>query len=645
MVIRKLTPSGSLSVFAGTVSHLGGTDGIGSNASFGNPIGIAMDTSNNLYVVDNAGSTLRQITQAGLVTTIGGYYGSPGIIDGSLSANASQFNHPCAIACDSSNNLYIIDGSSGNYIRKVSQLTLANGSISGTVSTLAGNAISGTVDATGSAARFSYAQGIAVDSTGAIYVTNSGSATIRKGIAAPLNTPPTITSNPTSTTGSVGFTVGLSVIASGTSPFSYQWYFNGTPLSNTSNISGATSANLSISNFNASSAGLYHVIVTNAYGSATSTTATVNIPTPTITSQPQSQGALINGSATFSIVASGPALSYQWYFNGKIILGVNASTYTISNIQSSNLGTYTVTVTNTYGSVTSSSAVLSLSNSPGRLVNLSVLTLDGPANQLLTVGFVTGGTGTQGSQNLLIRASGPALSAYGVTNVLADPTLTLFSGSNVIASNDNWASTAQNQAAVTAADTATGAFTLSDPTSLDAALVISIPSNTATTVQVAGKNNAPGNALAEIYDNTPSGTYTTTTPRLINISCLQQVVAKGILTAGFTIGGSTQETVLIRASGPALTAFGVTGTMTDPTLTVYSGSNAIASNAGWASSLSNQNTVNNAISLTGAFSYQNTTSNDSAVVLSLQPGQYTVQATSASGLAGSVLIEIYEVPH
>jgi hypothetical protein len=270
--------------------------------------------------------------------------------------------------------------------------------------------------------------------------------------------------------------------------------------------------------------------------------------------------------------------------------------------------------------------------------------MDGPASQLLTVGFALGGAGTSGSENLLIRASGPSLSTFGVASALADPTLTVFQGSTTVATNDNWGSTAANISTVTAAEAATGAFPLASNSSLDAALVQALPSvSGGYSVQVAGKNNATGNTLAEIYDNTPAGTYTSTTPRLINVSCLQLVPSGGILTAGFTIGGSTAEKVLIRASGPTLSTFGVLGAMSDPTLTVFSGSTSIASNSGWGFSLANQAAVTAAEASTGAFTYSSTTSRDSAIVLTLQPGLYSVQATSSSNTAGVTLIEVYEV--
>ena len=165
-------------------------------------------------------------------------------------------------------------------------------------------------------------------------------------------------------------------------------------------------------------------------------------------------------------------------------------------------------------------------------------------------------------------------------------------------------------------------------------------SPTTYTVQVASKSGVTGNALAEVYDNTPKGSYTATTPRLVNLSCLQQVVAKGILTAGFVINGDTAETVLIRVSGPALTTYKVPNIMPDPQLSVFdSNSKVLGTNAGWGGSVA----ITTADTSTGAFPLTNPNSADSAILLTLNPGSYTVQATSVTGKAGAALIEVYEV--
>ena len=276
------------------------------------------------------------------------------------------------------------------------------------------------------------------------------------------------------------------------------------------------------------------------------------------------------------------------------------------------------------------------------MVNLSVNTTAGKS-QVLTVGFVSGGAGTSGNENLLIRATGPALAGFGVPNTLVDPTLTVLSGSTVLVSNDNWGSPLANQAAVTAADTATFAFPLSNPASLDAAVAQAFPAG-ADTVQVSGNTVASGTALAEVYDNTPTSSSTPATPRLINLSAKNQIAAGGSMTAGFVVGGATAKTVLIRATGPALALLGVTGTLPDPQLALHTTINAqdvvLATNAGWGGDPQ----ITAASNSVFAFPLTNPGSADSVVLLTLPPGSYTAIASSVSGAAGTVLIEVYEVP-
>jgi len=278
------------------------------------------------------------------------------------------------------------------------------------------------------------------------------------------------------------------------------------------------------------------------------------------------------------------------------------------------------------------------------LVNLSVSTTAGKS-QLLTVGFVTGGSGTSGSQNLLIRATGPALGAFGVSGFLADPTLTVLAGQTVVASNDNWGTPVSNQLAVTTADNATGAFALTNSASLDAALVTALaPVSGGYTVQVSGNTAASGTTLAEIYDDTAANAYTPSTPRLINISSNNLIAANGSMTAGFVVGGATAKTVLIRADGPALAAFGVSNVMPDPQLALHTTVNGqdeiLATNSGWGGD-PQLTTVGNSV---GAFALTNPSSKDSVILTTLAPGTYTAVASSTSGAAGVALIEIYEIP-
>ena len=226
---------------------------------------------------------------------------------------------------------------------------------------------------------------------------------------------------------------------------------------------------------------------------------------------------------------------------------------------------------------------------------------------------------------------------------MADPTLSVLNGSTVLVSNDNWATPTTNQAAVTAADTATFAFPLTNPASLDAAVAQAFPAG-ADTAQVSGNTAASGTALAEVYDNTPTASYTPATPRLINLSAKNQIVAGSSMTAGFVVGGSTAKTVLIRATGPALFLLGVPGALPDPQIALHTTVNnqdtVLATNAGWGGD-PQITAVSNSVF---AFPLTNPASADSVVLVTLAPGAYTAIASSVNGAMGTVLIEVYEVP-
>jgi hypothetical protein len=112
------------------------------------------------------------------------------------------------------------------------------------------------------------------------------------------------------------------------------------------------------------------------------------------------------------------------------------------------------------------------------------------------------------------------------------------------------------------------------------------------------------------------------------------------LIAGFVIGGSTAKTVLIRASGPALTSLGVTGALPDPQLQLYSGGAVIYSNAGWGGNAAVAAAARNV----GAFTWSNPSSNDSAILVTLPPGAYTAIVSGVSGDTGVALAEVYDAP-
>ena len=454
-------------------------------------------------------------------------------------------------------------------------------------------------------------------------------------------TAPTITTQPTSQTVTAGTNVSFTAAADGTPAPTFQWRKDGIA------ISGATNAILTLTAVSATSAGAYSVVATNAIGSATSNAATLTVnplvvtASPTITSQPISVAATAGGTVAFVATADGiPAPTLQWRKNGVAISGATSPTLMLRSVAATDAASYTLVATNTIGTTTSNAALLSLSPSPdfGRLVNLSILTSVSATDPLFTLGVVIGGPGTSGTKPLLVRTAGPSLTPLGVAGALSDPKLDVFSGQTIVATNDDWGgTTALNNAFISV-----GAFAYTSATSKDAATFNPTTAAGAYTVQVSGAGGATGAVIAELYDATAPSTFTSATPRLVNVSVLKQIDAGSLLTAGFVIGGSTAKTVLIRAIGPALglAPFNIGGAMSDPKLDLFSGQAVIASNDNWGGDTQ----IASAGNSVGAFAVANAASKDAMLLITLPPGPYTAQASGVGNTGGLAIVEVYEVP-
>jgi sugar lactone lactonase YvrE len=438
--IRRITADGTVSVFAGSSGIRGGVNDLGGAARFAYPNALATDSSGNLYVADSYNHVIRRVLTTGLVSTLAGTFGTVGTTD-----SPALFNQPLGVAVDSSGNVYVADTFSST-IRRITPV--------GVVSTLAGlPSTVGSVDGIGSAARLNQPYGIAVDAAGKIYVSDTRNHTIRRSGTV---TAPQIQTQPAAVASAVGGTVSFSVAATGApTPAIFQWQrqpvdgsgfvviTDGAPYSGAStatlSVAGVTSAmngdqfrvlvsNLispeALSNavaltvgtapvftsaatatFQAAISGSFTVAATSATTVTFSATglpswATLNAATgaitgtpvdtagspvtvaisannglavtqalvitvtpaviaPAITVQPVSASVDQGQIATLSVTATGTApLNYQWLRNGVALASATSSTFSLASAQVASAGSYTVRVTNAVGSLVSNGATL-----------------------------------------------------------------------------------------------------------------------------------------------------------------------------------------------------------------------------------------------------------------------------------------------
>ncbi len=228
---------------------------------------------------------------------------------------------------------------------------------------------------------------------------NSAKITVTFSIGGggPVNTAPSITTQPASQTVTTGAAVTFTVAASGSPAPTYQWNKGGVP------IGGATSTTYTIAAAASGDAGTYTAVATNVAGSATSAGATLTVQAapppntaPSFTTQPVSQTVTTGGSVTFTVAASGnPAPTLQWNKGGVAIGGATGSTYTIASTVSGDAGVYTAVATNSAGTATSAGATLTVQAPPPVNTPPSITTQ--PASQTVTTG---------GSVTFTVAASG-----------------------------------------------------------------------------------------------------------------------------------------------------------------------------------------------------------------------------------------------
>ncbi len=252
-------------------------------------------------------------------------------------------------------------------------------------------------------------------------------------------------------------------------------------------------------------------------------------------------------------------------------------------------------------------------------LNLSSRGLVSSGDNVLIGGFIVTGPGPK---TLVLRALGPSLSGFGLSDVLADPVLKVYNSSRtLIASNDNW------QDDIGAAYIVQNGLAPSNP-SESATLQTLAPG--AYTVIVTGKDPTAGISLVELYDVSPLSNS-----KLVNMSARGSVgTGDSVLISGFIVGEVESATVIVRALGPSLASFGVSGVLSDPTLTIQDANGTvIASNDNWQDDINAIDVQKNALSPPNE--------RESAIVLHLPAGAYTAIVRGANGATGNALAEVY----
>jgi hypothetical protein len=304
------------------------------------------------------------------------------------------------------------------------------------------------------------------------------------------------------------------------------------------------------------------------------------------------------------------------------------------------------------------------------LINLSARGRVQTGDNVMIGGFRIAGTAPKA---VLVRARGGSLGGapFNRPGVLANPTMQLYSGSTVIAQNDNWQSTdplclspatacgngAQISATVMDPCQPNPGQTVAPPgCAQESALLVTLPPGAYTTI-VSGVGGGTGMGLVEVFE-----ADTVTTARLINISSRARVeTVDDVLIGGLIIGGTTSKTVLLRARGPSMGGppFNIPGVLANPTMQLYSGATVIAQNDNWQTTdplcgspatACGDTTQISATAMDpcqpnpGQVVAPPNCAQEAAVLVTLPPGAYTAIVSGVGGGMGVGLVEVFEVP-
>src|SRR5258705_147165 len=271
------------------------------------------------------------------------------------------------------------------------------------------------------------------------------------------------------------------------------------------------------------------------------------------------------------------------------------------------------------------------------LGNISTRSLVQTGEHVMIGGFIVQGSGPK---RVIIRAIGPELTQYGITDELTNPRLELHNGTGaLIATNDDWQTTILG-GIITSNQVSDIQNSGRAPTAAsESAIVADLQPGNYTAV-LSGVNNTAGVALVEVYDLSPGASSS-----LGNISTRSLVqTGEHVMIGGFIVQGSGPKRVIIRAIGPELTQFGITDALANPTLELHNGSGAlIATNDDWQTTIIGGIITSNQVSDIQNSGHAPTAGSESAIIANLQPGNYTAIVHGVNNTTGVALVEVYDL--
>jgi hypothetical protein len=271
-----------------------------------------------------------------------------------------------------------------------------------------------------------------------------------------------------------------------------------------------------------------------------------------------------------------------------------------------------------------------------QLTNVSTRAFVQTGDNVMIGGFIVQGTQPK---TVIIRALGPELMPFGIPNPLVDPTLELHNATGaLIASNDNWVTTIIGGIITANQVAAIRASGYASTNVMESAMIVSLPPGNYTAI-ARGVNNMMGIGLVEVYDLSAS-----TASSLRNISTRSSVQTdQNVMIGGFIIQGTLAKRVVVRALGPELSQYGVPDTLPDPTLELHGPNGAlIASNDNWMTTVIGGIITSDQVADIRASGYAPTNALESAMIVSLPPGNYTAIVRAKNIIVGVALVEVYD---